>query len=586
MQLGEHMSFLAPIDSTTRLPQADLHAQKEMQQSAKEVELDPTETLAATDSRTELEEVQAFLKQLEADDKRLDPPAPGTEDARHDFVQDDAPKGEAPQLNLIDHGVNANPIFDETFEAYKHLFNVLKASVGPSALQLKALGPSFAALGSFLNLSIKYGVPGLAGVGGAAASAYFLKSNIEHLVFGDSEQKGALSWAADKVATVAKIGLAGYATASCLGVLGSTTAVSLALAGGGALTYLSSGASKQSEPQSQLSWLGQKAFSTIKVGAAAYGLLAGASGLIGYEKFPGLSTIVDWIGPAIASASTGTSFISGVASTFAATPLLYILPLGLMLGQQVALMKVVGQAFQGLNKELEGYKDAEKHSGTYERLGNISREEYQQVVAEVMGVENFIQIAHLFEPLKSRNPQAPELAARPVIAKLVMLDEEIKKDALKYAELVQGNKLAELEKFVSEEFKPKLFMQTYLKHCIINPARPELGQVSKDGDKYASLVSHLLGQLGSRSSEEDKAFLTQVIAAHTDKKPSDVKFPRVEFSLSALEPNAIIEEANAVLVNEAKLQNIYYQLKLMQEQLMQQMMQAQESSEEVVEETS
>ncbi len=535
--------------------------------------------VATTAPKTELEEVQEFLAKLEAGDKRLPPPKAEADSKEPVQQPEDASAGSA-QLDLMELGVKPNPIFDETFDAYQHLFNIVKVSVGPSAFQLRALAPSFGALGSFLGLSIKHGVPGVVGIAGAGASIYFLKSNIEHLVLGDSEQRGALSWAVDKTAAAVKIGLSGYAAASCLGVLPVATAVSLALVSGACLTYLTSGSPQQAEPQSQGSWLGQKAITVIKTGAAAYGLLAGVSGLVGYEKFPGLSTIVGWMAPAIASASTGTSFVSGAASLFAQTPLTYILPLGLMLGQQMAMWKVMGQAFQGLNKELEGYKSAEKHSGTYERLGNISREEYQTIVAEVMVVDNFQLIAHLFEPLKSRNPEAPELAARPVIAKLVVLNEEIKKAAAKYGELMSGNQLAELDKFVTEELKPKLFMQTYLKHCIINPTRPELGQVAKDGEKYSSLVSHLFGQLASRSSAEDKAFLAQVVASHTDQKPADVKFPHVEFSLSALDPNSIVEEANTVLLNEAKLQNIYYQLNLLQQQMVKQMMQQQQQESE------
>ncbi len=530
-----------------------------------------------------IDEVLAYINKLQTEDERLGPQAAKSEDSlSHSALQtEEAPGPDAgfQQIDLTRLGVPFNSIYDETFSSSTHLLNILKVSLGPSALQLRAVGPSFAALGSCLSIGIEYGIPGLVGAGGAAASLFFLKSNIEHLIYGDSQPKTTTSWAVDKLWTSVKIGAAGYATFAGLGMFGAKTAVSLALLGGSTLMTLTSSKAQPQSEQTSLGWVGQKALSALKVAGIGYGAIAGLSSLAGYENFPGLPTLVEAMTSMLSSASMGTKALKSATWAFAQTPLTYIIPLGMMLAQQMMFWNVLGKASQSFNKEIKGYWDSEKHSATYQRLGNISNEEYRRVIAEVMGAPSFEAIAPVFESLKSRNADCPEDAARPIIAKLVVLDEEIRTSAQKYSELLNENRLAELETFINEDLKPKLVMQVYLRHCVVDPTRPDLGEISKDGSKYISPVSHLFAQLTRQVSAEDKEALREVIAAHTESKLSDVKIPRVEFAFNELHPDEISAEAGKVLMNEARLQNVYYKLQLQRQMMMQQMMQERAAAE-------
>lgn len=527
-------------------------------------------------------ELEAFLQMLFQHQMEGTQAAhPGTEQALpHAEAQAEAQGSTdtSPNFMMMDPnqlGIPLNPLFNETFDSYKYIINLFKNTLGGSAFKLRAIPSSFVYLSTFLGFSIKNGIPSVMGGATAAASLYFLKSNVEHLIYGGAPTSSNLSWLVDKTWTTAKIALSAYFTVSGVATLGTSTAVGLLLTGGSLMALATSRSAKGADapPQSTLGWVGQKAVTALKVGSIAYGLLGGVSSLFGYSNVvPGVEKISSLLAQFCSNASWGKGLISQLAAVFLQYPLLTILPLGVSLAQQVMTLGVLQSAMQGLMKEINGYYDCEKYADTYKKLGNISQEEYRQIITELMGAQNFEQIAPIFESLKSINPQFPENAARPVIAKLYVTDQEVRQAVEKYTELLQANRLKELETFVNEELKPKLLLLVYLKQCVLFPHRPELGLMSKDGAAYQSLISHLYAQLISQATAEDKEFLKEKIAAITEQKSEEVRLPHIKMPLTALDPNSIIKEMDEKLTQEVQLQNFYYQLLYQHRKMIEQLM--------------
>ncbi len=497
------------------------------------------------------------------------------------------PVESTPVFNMMDPnqlGIPLNPLFNETFNSNKHLFNLLTKSLGGLAFKFRAIPTSAMYILSSLGFSIKYGVPSVLGGATAAASLYVLKNNVEHLLYGaDTPSDSTLGWAADKAWTVAKIALSGYVAASGVAALGTTsTVVGLLLTGGSLMTMITSRGAKEANtaPQSTLGWVGQKALTALKIGAVAYGLVGGISSLFGYSNaIPGIETLTALVGQACSKASFGKDLLLQMGTVLLQYPLLTILPLGVTLAQQLITFGVLQSAMQSFMKEINAYNDSEKYAGTYQQLSNISQEEYQGIIAELMGAKSFQQIAPIFEPLRTVDPQFPENAARAVIAKLYIVDQEVRAAVEKYSELVKANRLKELGTFVAEELKPKLLLLVYLKQCLLFPNRPELGDMPKDGTNYQSLISHLYAQLLSQATAEDKEFLTQKVAEITEQKLADVTLPHIKMSLTALDPNSIIKEMDEKLMQEVQLQNFYYQLLYQHRKMMEQLIELQKQQQ-------
>lgn len=459
-------------------------------------------------------------------------------------------QAEMPSFDLSQLNIPINPIFDDNFDGMAPLINIGKLVLGPAAVKFRALGPSMGILGAFLGMTNQDLLPGFIGLGITAASAFLLKNQVQNISLRNTEQKSTLGWLASKTMIAAKVGLTAYSLASGVGMLSSvygayraagllSTAVSI----GSGLYSLYSSENQAIESDASESYIGSMMKRVGKVGAIAYGTIAGLGSTLGLGNLPGIIQAGDAISKlsSYAPVAFGSSLFQGFTTFIAQKPIEIALSLGLMLGTQLLMWKVTGTAFQTLNAELEKINNSNKYGPTLERLQAIGQEEYHQIITRETGMD-YEKIKDAFEPLRSRNANYPENAAKPVIARLMLLNQEIYAEGgamHQYAELLKSNNLEAAHEFLNKELRPKLMIIVYLKHCLVSPTRPQFGNIigNPGSQEYFSYVSHLVGM--------------------------PIKLP-----LQQIDPNKVQEEAHMILMKENELQQQFYIYKMMQEQAM------------------
>lgn len=454
----------------------------------------------------------------------------------------DADQSGLPEIDFSQF-IPLNPIFDDKFSSMTPLLNIAKTVFGPIAFQNKMFGPALAILGASLGWGIDSLIPGAIGLGLTATSGLFTKAQVKQIIDDPSSYKSNLEWMASKTWTCAKAALGAYSVLSGVGMLSAVYSMpstvglltSMVSIGSGLVSLYTSDSSH--EEQTKSSTLGYIK-NAGKVGAIAYGTIAGLGAMFGIGNLPGIGLLSDALSAATQFTSHGSLLCTGLSQLVVQNILKIGLTLGLTLGMQIMFFKITGSAFESINKEIKQLTSSNKYGPYLERIEALSQEEYHELITSESGMD-FEEIKGAFEPLRSRDPEFPENAAKPVIARLMVLNEELngKGGAMeKYRQFIESNKLEEANNFLNKELKIKLITQVYLKHCLVMPTRPELGKIegSEASQEYFSYVSHLVG--------------------------TPVKFP-----LNQIEPGKIQEDAHEMFMKENAIQQQYYMYKLMQQ---------------------
>lgn len=438
-----------------------------------------------------------------------------------------------PRLNLVALGVALNPIYKEKYDAWSHCLNMLKLVVGPSAIQFKAIWPTITQASTILGVAITAGVPALLGTITTVGSAFILKNSVQELISNENSTT-TFSWLKNKAAATTKLAFSTYGMLVGLGAL-QPAAVGLLIAAGSLYAYYAS-SNPQEPAKTTLGWVGQKAVSALKVAACAYGVISG----IGYAThlgfLPGVQSSIDYLKlgsllsfPAVEAGSkalvAASSYIKSIPEFFAG--------MALIVGSQTISMQLLGGINQKVQQETENMYEAFKCSNTYERLMNIGQEEYHQIITEAMGIP-YEALKDVFNSLRQYDNEYPENVAKPIIAKLLIVNKEIEVSLEKYRELFNANNLEELDKHLNQDLKPKLFLKAHLQQCVFNPCHPQMGRISADGKTYYSFLSHMLGK-------------------------------KVEIPLKEVGLEQILAEARQVFIQEDQLlQNEYWRILEMQ----------------------
>lgn len=508
------------------------------------------DTATATGKTKEelLQEQLAFLEQLDKENEALKQAKEGKENGE---VPPQMPEIDA-QAILAQRPFNPDVL--ETYDGTGPLFNIAKLILGPSALQFKFLAPTMGALGTFLSMSNRDILPGVLGLGITCASTYFLNSSVQQLFVTKSQPKTNMQWLASKTLDVAKVGLAGYAVVSGVGMLAGAFAAGEACAGvcagakafgllssavsiaSGLYSMYTSAPETEAKADSKGGWAMFK--SAAKVGAVAYGAVAGTASWLGLGNLPGIE-----LGGRALSALTpyawhGTKVFELLANFIVQKPIEMALAIGLTIGTQLLMWKIVGSVNQQLSSEVEKITNSNKYGPVYEMLESISQEQYQNIMTKETGM-NYDDIKGAFEPLRSRNPNHPENVVKPIVAKLIVVNKEVFGEGglmQKYVQLRESNDLQGAYELLNKEIRKRLMLIVYFKHCIIDPQRPQFGQVFGQAatQEYFSLVSQLVGQ--------------------------PIKLP-----LEQVDPTKIQEEAHMIMLKENEAQTQYYLLKAMHE---------------------
>lgn len=518
------------------------------------------DTAAATAKTKEdlLQEQLAFLEQLDRENEALRQAKEAEEEGR--------PFPKMPEIDAAAILAQRpfNPDVLDTYDGTGPLFNIAKLILGPSAIQFKFLAPTMGALGTFLSMTNRDIVPGLIGLGITCASTYFLSSSVKQLFVSKDQPKSNLQWLASKTLDVVKVGLAAYAVVSGIGMLTAAFTAGGVCAGvcagakafgllssavsitSGLYSMYSSQSTEGAQTESKGGWGMFK--SAAKVGAVAYGAIAGTASWLGLGNLPGIALGGRALNAMIPYASHGTELFRMFANFIVQKPIEMALAIGLTLGTQLLLWKIIGTVNQQLNNEVEKITNSNKYGPAYEMLTSISQEQYHEIISKETGM-NYEDIKGAFEPLRSRNPNHPENVVKPIVAKLIVVNKEVFGEGglmQKYVQLREANDLQGAFELLNKEIRKRLMLIVYFKHCIIDPQRPQFGQVFGQGasQEYFSLVSQLVGQ--------------------------PVKLP-----LEQVDPGKIQEEAHMIMLKENEAQAQYYFLKAMHEKTQAEAMQAQ-----------
>ncbi len=207
-----------------------------------------------------------------------------------------------------------------------------------------------------------------------------------------------------------------------------------------------------------------------------------------------------------------------------------------------------------LQGEFAGFGEDMAYSGELDRLFYISDQEYRADLTKAMEIAHYDQLKTLrslykekidiqiearkypakdqiqmnpTQELRELNADKPENALKPVLAQLIVLQQQKGTLLQTYKELIEKNQLSEAQKVLDQSLKPMLYKIEFLKQTIIDPSRPPLGVIAQDGSSYYSYISLLAGS-------------------------------EIKWDLKATDPELIQQEAHELFLNEAAIQKILY----------------------------
>ncbi len=440
---------------------------------------------------------------------------------------DDAVPTEPPQLDLSKLNIPLNSVYDENFDPFKRVLNLAQLMFSP-AMKYQVLYPTVGAIATLSSLSISHGIPAATGIAGVAGSLYFLNHSFQNLSKLSISDQGMGKTALKTLMIIGPAILSGYGALSSLGLLSTVTGAERAIGmlSAASSLYLAMPPTEPAEEKNS-SWGLSSMLSVAKTALASYGIIGGLSAIVRCEEMiPGMTTLINWATNATGLAGHGTGILQAIAGENRLTQSIStVVSAYLFLGASMAISQLMAGTYGKMSEELMGVFDDMKYSGEYDRLCSIGQEQYHQEIEEMTGYK-FDEIKEAFEPLRSKEPVYPENAAKPIVAKLIVITKELGENFNEYAKLKNESKLKELDEFLAKELKPKLIKLFYLKHCLLNPMRPQLGQLSPDGKEYFSYTSHLTGEPVKRTIEE-------------------------------VDPGEIIARANEILSEEESIQRDY-----------------------------
>ncbi len=284
-----------------------------------------------------------------------------------------------------------------------------------------------------------------------------------------------------------------------------------------------------------------KVVSVAKGTLAAYGLTTGLAVLAGYlpaSLVPGFLSASGALYPALGAGIL--TFVSTQLSDWVLSAVLGLVALSVV---QTILFSGINEIGQGIAKVWTGWNDDKKFEAVYDELGFKSQDEYQEILALEMGFDSFENLAKsgMLNPFTKegvKNPN-PENAFRPLLAMLIVTrrelhgNEELREDSGEignYNKLIAENKLQAAQELLKGIIIPKIFYYTFIRHCMLEPTRPDLGVIKNTSDGkmvYDSYVSQLTKRAES-------------------------------FTLTAIDINDIFIEAAKILDAETSLQKTAY----------------------------
>lgn len=289
-----------------------------------------------------------------------------------------------------------------------------------------------------------------------------------------------------------------------------------------------------------------------RIGSIVKGTLLLALASVGYDAMSqnfdnpwtswavtGLEAVRSWIFPLIASGL-------GIGISFAAL---------------MTNWHFQGQAMQKINRDISSFTEDMKFTNDYERLLDLSDEEYLSELCSAMGLLDYDMLknarleyrAKIFETLKNGNysiqkqlivdplealskvsGEYSENSLKPVVAQISVLAKEKEKILDSYKTLISLNQLPEAYQVLNEQLKPLIFKLEFLKQTLLDPTRPQMGMLAPNGGVYRSYLSMLIGK-------------------------------EVNYPLQSQMPETYELEAKLVLFQEAVLQKKFFHIKGKQE---------------------
>lgn len=249
----------------------------------------------------------------------------------------------------------------------------------------------------------------------------------------------------------------------------------------------------------------QKVADVAKGTLAAYGLTTGLAVLASYLPSSLIPGFLSTSGAFYPTFGAGVlTFVSTQLSDWVLSAVLGLIALSVV---QTVLFSGINEIGQGIMKVWTGWNEDKKFEAIYDELGFKSQEEYQEILATEIGFKSFEELAKsgMLNPFikeGDKNPN-PENAFRPLLAMLIVTrrelhgNEEIRNDAGeigKYNQLIDANKLQEAQELLKGVIIPKIFYFTFIRHCMLEPTRPDLGVIKNTPDDkmiYKSYVSQL-----------------------------------------------------------------------------------------------
>lgn len=249
----------------------------------------------------------------------------------------------------------------------------------------------------------------------------------------------------------------------------------------------------------------QKVVDVVKGTLAAYGLTTGLAVLASYlpsSLIPGFLSTSGALYPTFGAGVL--TFVSTQLSDWVLSAVLGLIALSVV---QTVLFSGINEIGQGIMKVWTGWSEDKKFEAIYDELGFKSQEEYQEILATEIGFKSFEELAKsgMLNPfIKEGDKNSnPENAFRPLLAMLIVTrrelhgNEEINDDSGeigKYNQLIAANKLQEAQELLKGAIIPKIFYYTFIRHCMLEPTRPDLGVIKNTSDDkmiYKSYVSQL-----------------------------------------------------------------------------------------------
>ncbi len=234
------------------------------------------------------------------------------------------------------------------------------------------------------------------------------------------------------------------------------------------------------------------------------------------------------------------------------------------------------QGSQKLQDQFEGFSEDINFSGEYRRLLYLSDEEYQQELLKALGVNhvseleekrkeyaNQVRARMRFKKylgadqvqidanvsLKKLNSTHPHRSLKSVLAQYNILVVRKKTSLEYYKQLINQHAYPQAHVFLNQVLKPLLLKVEFLKQTLLDPTRPPLGLLSKEGSEYYSYVSVLSGtEIQENITLTDPKELEKFFCGLLINETAIHKYLCFERGIMEVDPGYLIRQAELMKV--------------------------------------